>query len=89
MPRTVEDEELPELTESLLDIDRIIREIALKSDYHNAPHFEINRQALREVAFSEFRAAHTGANYTHAIRSASLLDRTTGRSAPEALQTGS
>ena len=55
MPRIVEDEELPELTESLLDLDRIIREISLKSDYHNAPHFEINRQALREVAFSELR----------------------------------
>jgi ATP-dependent helicase YprA (DUF1998 family) len=51
--RTREYHVLPELTESLLDIERIIREIALRSQYGNAPHYEINRQALRDVAFPE------------------------------------
>ena len=50
-----EDRALPELTETLLDIERIIREIALRSQYGNAPHFEINKQVLREVAFTELR----------------------------------
>jgi hypothetical protein len=46
---------LPLLTESLQDIERIIRKIALVSKYGNAPHYEINRQALRDVAFAELR----------------------------------
>ena len=46
---------LPLLTESLQDLERIIRKIALISKYGNAPHYEINRQALRDVAFAELR----------------------------------
>jgi ATP-dependent helicase YprA (DUF1998 family) len=53
--RTREERAFPELTEALLDIERIIREIALRSQYGNAPHYEINKKALRDVAFPELR----------------------------------
>jgi len=53
--RTNERRDLPELTERLQDLEAIIRKIALANKYGNAPHYEINRQALRDVALSELR----------------------------------
>ncbi len=49
------DQDLPPSTESLQDLERIIRKIALDNDYGNAPDYEISRQALRNVAFAELR----------------------------------
>jgi hypothetical protein len=48
-------QDLPQLTESLQDLERIIRKIALANEYGNAPDYEINRQALRSVPFAELR----------------------------------
>lgn len=47
--------ELPEFTTALQELDRIIRKVALSSQWGNAPVYLIERECLRKIDFCELR----------------------------------